>query len=152
MVDVLAPILVRLRTGKKLVNEKEIVADIRKNVEQILNSRLIIPDEYLLRPTTPTAGELLDQSLVNYGIVDFQSLNLGDEQLYLRFTKSVCVAIQRFEKRLKKVSVKRANNVEDRLFGIDIFASLNIEPFKDVKFQSGLELGRTDFTVSDLGN
>ena len=62
-----------------------------RNVERLLNTRLSIPTAYVHPQADGSWNrvERLNCSLVNYGVVDFQSLNMGDPLMEKRFCKSV---------------------------------------------------------------
>ena len=144
----LASVLSRVKTGARFYSANDLIEDIRSNIEVILNSRLMIPAEYLLRPSDLASAKLLDDSLVNFGIADIQSLNLGDDSMETRFCESVRIGVERFEPRLTCVTVEMAPSVRERVVNISVKGSLNIEPFEDIRFQSGINPEIQKFVVS----
>ena len=145
----LAPILHRVKTRSRFCTPNEMIDSVRENIEKILNTRLLIPYSYVLRPFSAESSRLLNDSLVNFGIADIQSLNLGDETLEKRFCKSVKLAIQRFEQRLGYVTVEMSNSSRDRIANIEVQGMLLVPPFeKDIHFESGLEPATQKFFVS----
>jgi len=144
----LAPILYRVKYGARFCSADEVIESVRENVECILNSRLSIPDQYILRTTNKRDLKFLDDSLVNFGVVDFQSLNMGDPAMEKRFCESVKLGIQRFEPRLDKIQVAMAASQEDRLISVQVNGQLIVQPFEDIRFQSGLDAELQKFVVS----
>lgn len=144
----LASILSRVKTGEKFYSANEMIEDIRTNVETILNSRLMIPADYLLRSTSNRFDQTLDNSLVNFGIADIQSLNLGDELMEQRFCESVRLAVERFETRLTQVSIEMVPSIGDRVINIVVRGGLAVAPYEDIQFQSGVEPELQKFVVS----
>lgn len=144
----LASILYRVTVGSRFYTAKELIEDIRRNIELILNSRLMIPSEYLLRPTSPAASRYLNNSLVNFGIADIQSLNLGDDLMEARFCESVRIGIERFEPRVANVAIEMTPSLRDRVINISVKGSLVVAPFEDIRFQSGIEPEMQKFVVS----
>ena len=147
MSDYLAPLLHRMKTGSRHCSANEVIEDVRRNVEKLLNSRLSIPGEYILRPTEERAQELLDDSLVNFGVTDFQSLNMGDPEMEKRFCDSVKAAILRYEPRLTAVAVEMVNSSSMRVINVQVKGRLIVQPFEDVDFESGLDLNSQKFVV-----
>jgi type VI secretion system lysozyme-like protein len=125
-----------------------VIESVRNNVECILNSRLSIPDSYVLRTTNKLGLEFLDNSLVNFGVADFQSLNMGDPDMEKRFCESVRLGIQRFEPRLASVKVAMSPSQEDRLISVQVNGQLNVQPFEEIRFHSGLDTDLQKFVVS----
>ena len=144
----LASLLSRVKTGKRFYSANAMIEDIRTNVETILNSRLMIPANYLLRSTSNRFDETLDNSLVNFGIADIQSLNLGDELMEQRFCESVRLAVERFETRLTQVSIEMVPSIGDRIINIVVRGGLAVAPYEDIQFQSGVEPELQKFVVS----
>lgn len=148
MAEFLAPILFRMRNLSRFCNANEVIDDVRMNVELLLNTRVSIPGDYLLRPTDPKHQEMLDGSLVNYGVADFQSLNMGDPQMEKRFCESVKCAIERFEPRLANVAVEMLASQHNRLISVQVQARLIVQPFEDIRLETGLDIMSQKFTVS----
>lgn len=144
----LAPILYRVKYGSRFCSADEVIESVRENVECILNSRLSIPGDYLLRTTDKRGLKFLDESLVNFGVADFQSLNMGDPAMEKRFCESVKLGIQRFEPRLGKIQVAMSASQEDRLISVQVNGQLIVQPFEDIRFHSGLDADLQKFVVS----
>ena len=144
-----SPILHRLKSLRQSCSANELVEDLRSNIEGILNSRLPIFSEYLLRSDPKCEDSLLDDSLANFGIADIQSLNLGEDKKEKRFCNSVRVAISRFEPRLGNVRVEMVSSSNSRIINLEVRGVLLIHPFEfeDVRFESGLDANTQEFTV-----
>jgi type VI secretion system lysozyme-like protein len=144
----LATILYRIKYGTRFCTADEVIESVRENVECILNSRLSIPEPYLLRTTDKQGLEYLDDSLVNFGVADFQSLNMGDPAMEKRFCESVKLGIQRYEPRLAKIQVAMSASQEDRLINVQVNGQLMVQPFEEIRFHSGLDADLQKFVVS----
>lgn len=142
-----SPILHRVRSRKVFCTSQELLDDIRTNIERILNSRLPDLDEYLLRPDINCDPTFLNDSLLNFGIADIQSLNLGDDSKERRFCESVRLAISRFEPRMAHVKVDMNNKRNSRMIDLAVRGVLLIYPFEDVSFESGIEMDSNEFVV-----
>ena len=148
MTEYLASIMSRVKNHSRFCSADDVIEDVRQNVESILNTRLMIPGEYVLRPTSQGSLKLLNDSLVNYGVVDFQSMNMGDSSMEKRFRESVRIAIQRFEPRLAKIQVEMVASAKNRLISVQVNAQLVVQPFEDIQFESGLDSDTQKFVVS----
>ncbi len=148
MTEYLAPILTRVKTRTRFCSAEEVIESVRQNVESILNTRLMIPRDYVLRPTNKESLKLLNDSLVNFGVVDFQSMNMGDSTMEKRFSESVRIAIDRYEPRLAKVKVEMVASVKNRLVSVQVNGQLVVQPFEDIQFESGLDADSQKFVVS----
>ena len=144
----LAPILYRMQKRRRFCSADEVIESVRENIECLMNSRLTVPADYVLRPTDPQLLERLNNSLVNFGVVDFQSLNMGDPLMEKRFCESVRQSIVRFEPRLTKVSVEMSSSVSDRLISAQVTAQLAVEPFEEIQLESGLDASNHSFVVT----
>ena len=130
-------ILRRVKTFNRYGTAKDVVEDIRQNIQTILNSRLSIPGSCILRLADDDNAVLLNSSILNFGIADFQSLNLGAEEVEERLCNSIRIAIERFETRLTQVNVQM-KPTQSRVVNIEVRAVLDIEPFGQVAFDSGI--------------
>lgn len=148
MAEHLASILYRVRKLERFCSANEVIEDVRRNVESILNSRVMIPGKYELRPTDEESLTLLNDSMVNFGVADFQSLNMGDPEMEKRFCESVKIAIRRYEQRLASISVEMVSATDERLLNIQVKGRLIVQPFENVDFASGLDLSTQTFVVS----
>jgi type VI secretion system lysozyme-like protein len=144
----LAPLMYRFRNLSRFCSADDVVESVRQNIECLLNARLSIPPDYTLRPTDKESIELLNNSLVNFGVVDFQSLNMGDPLMEKRFCKSVQLSIERFEPRLDKVKVSMSAATNERLINTEVTGELVVQPFEAIRFESGLDTGSQAFVVS----
>lgn len=114
---------------------RQIVAVVRRDLENLLNTRLGIKigDEY---PETAN-------SIVNYGIPDFASVNCTSHAHREQIGRRIDEVIERFEPRLRNV---RARVMEDPTshkqltIRFQIEAELRVEPFPAVAFETVLEL------------
>lgn len=144
----LAPLLYRFEHLTRFHNADAVIESVRSNIESLLNTRLSIPPSYVLRPTDKESIELLNRSIVNFGVVDFQSLNMGDPLMEKRFCRSVQLSIQRYEPRLTKVHVDMSPAKDRRLINTEVRGQLIVEPFEEIRFESGLDLSRQSFVVN----
>ncbi len=144
----LAPLLYRFQNQSRFCSGNEIVESVRLNIESLLNSRLSIPPSYLLRATDQDAIDCLNNSLVNFGVVDFQSLNMGDPLMEKRFCKSIQLSIERYEPRLDNVVVAMSASVNNRLINTEVTGQLVVQPFEAIRFDSSLDPVNQAFMVS----
>lgn len=143
-----APLLYRFQNQSRFCSGNEIVESVRLNIEGLLNSRLSIPPNYLLRATDQDAIDCLNDSLVNFGVVDFQSLNMGDPLMEKRFCKSIQLSIERYEPRLDNIEVGMSTSINNRLINTEVTGRLVVEPFETIRFDSGLDPVNQAFVVS----
>lgn len=144
----LAPLMFRFENLSRFCSGNEIVESVRQNIECLLNSRLSIPPDYVLRATDQDAIDCLNNSLVNFGVVDFQSLNMGDPLMEKRFCKSVQLSIERYEPRLENVVVAMSPSVSSRLINTEVSGQLVVQPFEAIRFDSSLDPVNQSFVVS----
>ena len=144
----LAPLMFRFENLSRFCSGNEIVESVRQNIECLLNSRLSIPPDYVLRATDQDAIDFLNNSLVNFGVVDFQSLNMGDPLMEKRFCKSVQLSIERYEPRLENVVVAMSPSVSSRLINTEVSGQLVVQPFEAIRFDSSLDPVNQSFVVS----
>ena len=119
----------------RFCTSREIVDDIRRNIEVILNSRVPILSSYFLSAAHP----LLDRSVVNFGIIDFNSITVDDQDQENRFCKSVVHAIQGSEPRVSEVHVTLLKSMEERFVALDIAATLNVHPYESLPIKFGFD-------------
>ena len=144
----LAPLLYRFENLSRFHGPEDVIESVRQNVECLLNTRLSIPPGYLLRPTDNVSIDILNRSLVNFGVVDFQSLNMGDPIMEKRFCKSVQLSIERFEPRLAKVQVEMTSSKGQRLINTEVKGQLVVQPFEEIRLESGLDVSNKSFVVN----
>ena len=142
-----SPILHRVKSRSLFCTSQEVLDDLRENIEKILNTRLPDLREYLLRPDINCESDYLNRSVLNLGIADIQSLNLGDDSKERRFCESVRLAISRYEPRMTHVKVEMNNKLNSRIINLEVRGVLRIYPFDDISFQSGIELDSQEFVV-----
>lgn len=101
---------------------QDIKANIRRDLEWILNTRSV-------RPERADAYSELQCSLVTYGLPDFSAVLLGSEAHREEFRLSIQAAIERLEPRLQRLQVAfRQTSHEERTLYLRISALLLIEP------------------------
>ena len=144
----LAPLMYRFQNLSRFCSADEVVESVRQNIECLLNSRLSIPPDYLLRASGKDEHDRLNKSLVNFGVVDFQSLNMGDPLMEKRFCKSVQLSIERYEPRLENVLVEMSASTVNRLINANVSGQLVVQPFEMIRFESGLDSASQSFVVS----
>ena len=142
-----SPILHRVKSRKRLCTSQDVLDNLRANIEKILNTRLPDLKKYVLRPDLNCDPDYLNNSLLNFGIADIQSLNLGDDSKERRFCESVRLAISRFEPRMSNVKVEMNNKLNSRMINLEVRGNLRIYPFEDISFQSGIEMDSQEFVV-----
>ena len=145
MANFLAPLLHRIRSHSRFCSANEVIESVRANVESLLNTRVSIPGDYELRPTDERSLERLNDSLLNFGVADFQSLNMGDPEK--RFCESVKLAIGRYEPRLANISVAMVPSREARLISVQVQGRLVVQPFDEIQLESGLDILTQRFSV-----
>ena len=114
-----------------------LLEDIRSSVENILNTRVPILWEYFL--SSPSTR--LDDSLLNYGMIDYCNVTEEDASREERFKKSVKRALYRHEPRITvdSISVRLNKSAATRTINIEINGGLNVAPRRPVKFLAGLK-------------
>lgn len=146
--EFLAPLLHRFQYLERFQGAEDVIESVRRNIERLLNTRLSMPTDYTLRPAEASSAGLLNDSLINFGVVDFQSLNMGDPEMEKRFCNSVQLSIERFEPRLAQVQVTMSATRKKRVINTEVQAHLVVEPFEEIRFESGLELSTQSFIVN----
>jgi type VI secretion system protein ImpF len=122
---------------------REMIQNVRRDLERLLNTR------WRCVGWSPDLEEL-DRSLVNYGIPDIMTSDLGAELQRESFRRLVETAIRYFEPRLESASVEftDADQPVDRTLRFRIEAMLRIEPAPEpVVFDSKLELSTGNVEV-----
>ncbi|MCC7011414.1 MAG: type VI secretion system baseplate subunit TssE [Planctomycetes bacterium] len=116
-------------------NLAEMQAAIRRDIENLLNTRKRQLD-------WPAVGELVERSVLGYGVPDISGRQLGSAQQRAQFLKSVEDLIRRYEPRFKrvKVSPQSAVNPLDRTLHFSIDADVFAEPAPEhVAFDTTVE-------------
>ena len=146
--ELIAPILVRMQSKSNRCSPRRLIEDIKENLSRLLNSRLPMPTDYVLRSLSSELLEYVDDSMVNYGIADIFSMNLGDETMDSRFCKSVRLAVNRFEPRVKNVQVELVSTKE-RFVTIRLIGQLRIPPYSEIELESGVMPASSNFSMVD---
>jgi type VI secretion system protein ImpF len=98
----------------------------------------------------PPSLEELERSLVNYGIPDFTGASFSNADDRVELAWIIQRAIERFEPRLKAVSVKLQENDDpaNRTMHFSISAKLLMQPSPvEVQFESFLEPATSKFEI-----
>ncbi len=118
---------------------------IRRDLEFLLNTRWhCMPNDKLELAQDPV--------LVDYGIPDFTSLNLNDEDNRTRLTQLLEKIIAQNESRFKSVKIKLIENSSDiqRTLHFRIDAFLDVEPAEiPVSFDSTVNPATRSFVLKD---
>jgi type VI secretion system protein ImpF len=101
----------------------EIKANIRRDLEWLLNTRVMLPAGVRHYPE-------LERSLLNYGLPDFSTVLLGSPEHRDRFRLTVQFAIERLEPRLQQIEVQLSpvGRDHERTLYMKIAAVLLVEP------------------------
>lgn len=107
----------------KSVSIEQLYADIKQNLEWILNSRKS-------SRSMPSGKPYLSCSLLSYGLMDFAAITSGSEQAKLRLCEEIACAITLFETRLVNVSVICMDDIceSTRELLLRITAEINMQP------------------------
>ena len=102
---------------------QDVRASVRRDLENLLNTRMIRQDG-----TAP--HEELAQSIITYGLPDFSAIQLGVTEHKENLRRAVQTTIERFEPRLRRVSVELLDIGDDleRVLHLRISAVLMMEP------------------------
>ena len=102
---------------------QDIKANIRRDLEWLLNTRLYRQQRIDLYPELKT-------SVVAYGLPDFSTVLLGSAEHRENFRLAIQATIERFEPRLRRVQVEISPSGEehDRTLYLKITALLMVEP------------------------
>jgi type VI secretion system protein ImpF len=121
----------------------ELKTSLRRDLENLLNTRWSCT-------AWPPDYEELDFSLVNYGIPDFTGINMGGQKNRDRLIKIVKLAIEKFEPRLIRFTVKVKNKANDldRMLSFRVDGLLRAEPYPEqVVFDASLDVQSSEFDV-----
>jgi type VI secretion system protein ImpF len=114
---------------------RDLKQSVRRDLENLLNTRVRLL-------TWPPHLQELKQSLLNYGLPDFTSVNLSSSKDRDDFCRVIQDIIIQLEPRLLKVSVSPLSASEplDRTFRFRIDAMLRIDPAPEpIVFDSNIE-------------
>jgi type VI secretion system lysozyme-like protein len=151
------PLFSRLyRVPTRSCTAEEIEEDIRINVESILNSRLparlpLFRNRFKIghEGYIESGANLLVNSVLNFGTVDFNLLSADENVLRGQFLQSVREAIQAYEPRIESDSleVTLQNSKHFRLLDLRIDAKLLAPRRKPVAWQTGPDVNQRLFRV-----
>lgn len=102
---------------------RDVRASVRRDLENLLNTRMV-------RREGVDAHEQLRQSILTYGLPDFSAIQLGVAEHKESLRQAVQTTIERFEPRLRRVSVQLLDIGDDRerVLHLRISAVLMMEP------------------------
>ena len=121
----------------------ELKQSVRRDLQNLLNTRwkcVYWPPDY----------EELDLSLVNYGIPDFSGVNMGGPDAQKRLIEIVERAIEFFEPRFLRFTLKSSPNPHDfdRTLRFKIDGFLKAEPSPEpVSYDTTMDVGSAQFKV-----
>jgi type VI secretion system protein ImpF len=125
---------------------RQLRASLQRDLENLLNTRIRCG-------SYPKELDELETSLVNYGIPDFTGAGLGSSEGWQEFLGTVRSAIERFEPRLRDVSVaplRDSPDPLDRVLRFRIEAVLQSEDDAEpVAFLSTMEPSSGRFRVNE---
>jgi len=125
---------------------KELRESVRRDMEYLLNTRQRCNEDL-------SQWELLEFSVLNYGIPDSTGINIGSDDAKEEFARLIEKIIMKYEPRFKTVSITVSgdSNDIDRTFRFRIDALLKVEPaVKPVVFDSSLEPVTRNFHIRDV--
>ena len=124
-----------LKEPNKGLNLKQLRANVRRDLENLLNSKI----QWL---TWPENYQELDNSLLNYGLHDFSSMKVASLEGRQLLCQQVADTIKRFEPRFIEVEVEAINSEQplDRVMRLRINALLYADPEPEyITFDSEVE-------------
>lgn len=124
-----------LKEASKGLNLKQLRANVRRDLENLLNSKI----QWL---TWPENYQELDTSLLNYGLHDFSSMTVASLEGRQLLCQQVTDTIKRFEPRFIEVEVEAVNSEKplDRVMRLRINALLYADPEPEyITFDSEVE-------------
>ena len=125
---------------------RELRESVRRDLEFLLNTRTRCNEDL-------SDWELLEYSVMNFGIPDATGINIGSDDAKEDFAKIIQKIISMYEPRFKSVAVTVSGVASsvDRTFRFRIDALLKVEPaVKPVVFDSSLEPVTRSFSVRDV--
>lgn len=127
---------------------RDVRASVRRDLENLLNTRyrMISPPSNLIA---------LESSLLNYGLPDLATINMGDSDSQAEFIKLLEKTIRNFEPRFKSVRVTFVKNIDsvDKTLRFRVTATLYADPAPEVVvFDSILEPVSRTVNVEDAQN
>lgn len=132
------------RSRSRLI--RQLRASLQRDLESLLNTRCRCG-------AYPRELTQLETSLANYGIPDFTGASLGSSEGWQEFLGTVRAAIERFEPRLRNVTVahlRDSQDAVDRVLRFRIEAVLSAEEDAEpVTFLSTMEPSSGRFRVNE---
>ena len=118
-------------------------AALARDLESLLNTRVMYPDEYLTQYKRST------ESVINYGIPDLSSLSLLNPDHRELLREQIRRAIETHDKRLDGVAVNFSTEGNtERLLRFRVDAKLKIHPHRPpVTFDATLQLSSNAYQV-----
>lgn len=126
----------------RAVDFRQIMASVRRDLENLLNTR-----RYIFTP--PASYSEVGSSLLVYGLPDFSSRNPTQVSVVDQLRLEIVKTIARFESRLKNVNVivDASGNTRDLRFRIT--AVLVVDPISEpVVFDTSFDLNRSRYSIS----
>lgn len=130
---------------KRYISFTQLQEDIKQNLENILNTRLMLLD------ADPQLTEV-KQSVLHYGIPDFTQQYAMVKAQQKVLCQRIEKAINHFEPRLQQVSIMLAENPDknSRILTIRINGTIVVKPIaKQTSFESSLDIVRYQFIFKD---
>lgn len=127
---------------------KGIRTSVRRDLENLLNTRY-----RMISP--PSNFNALESSLLNYGLPDLATINMGDSDSQTEFIRLLEKTIRDFEPRFKSVRVTFVKNIDsvDKTLRFRVTATLYADPAPEVVvFDSILEPVSRTVSVEDSQN
>jgi len=124
---------------------EQLLADVRENIERILNTRAPILWDYFLSRESPE----LNHSLLNYGMNDFCLIAYDDRKNESVFKQSIRLAIERYETRMSVSELTFGNErtPRDHSIQLRIKGRLRIAPHDPLRFQAAVNVGSQKIQV-----
>lgn len=127
----------------RLLNVKQVKANVVRDLENLLNSRRNIA-------VLPDSLQHLAGSVATYGLKDFTAENTSNQEVRQIIRKDVERAIARFEPRLKNVKIAvETGSQKERNLSFRISAMLVVDPIREpVTFDTYFDSIRKEYVVS----
>lgn len=128
---------------EKLHHQKieDLRVSVRKDLEHLLNTRIRVlsPDKHLTE---------LDDSILNYGLPDLSTINLGNVTRQQEFMRSLEKTLKTYEPRFKSVKVTASDDAagKDRVLRFRVKATIYADPAPD----TGCEMARKNLEFGVL--
>lgn len=134
--------------AERWTNWRDLTQSIRRDLENLLNTRPSRPEANLAEEFPEIA-----ESVLAYGLADFSTLNLGTHEQQEDFRWRVEQCIRRFEPRIQNVYV-RLDEVPDerhRTLKLSIEGVVGVEPYlESVRFASQVDAEQRQCRVEEV--